>query len=192
MRQFWLAFIPLFVAIDVLGVVPIFLAMTAGRDERTRRRLARQATLSALGVAVLFLLVGKWLFTYMGITKDDFRIGGGVVLLVMAVCDLLFTNNETRAKEGSLGVVPLGIPLIMGPAGLAAILLAADEHGIPLALCAILLNLLLVWLVFANSHHIGRILGVAGAQAFAKVAALFLAGIAVMMIRSGIMAFVPH
>ena len=120
---------PLFVAIDALGVVPIFLAMTAGRDDRTRRRLARQATLSALGVAILFLLVGKWVFAYMGITKDDFRIGGGVVLLVMAVNDLLFDNvraavltSATLAVDGGftyvkdrLGIEPSEELLLASP-----------------------------------------------------------------------------
>jgi multiple antibiotic resistance protein len=188
MKAFWLAFIPLFVAIDVLGVVPLYLGLTEGMDPRTRRRLARQATLAALGVSVLFLLVGDWVFRYMYITENDFRIGGGVVLLVMAVNDLLFTAEKTRDPGGSIGVVPLGIPLIMGPAGLATIILLLGKHGYAITLASLLGNLFLVWLVFVNAHHIGKLMGKAGAQAFAKVAALFLAGIAVMMIRSGITA----
>jgi multiple antibiotic resistance protein len=136
----------------------------------------------------LFLLVGDWLFSYMNITENDFRIGGGIVLLVMAVNDLLFTAEQTRNPGGSIGVVPLGIPLIMGPAGLATIIILLNKHGYAITLASLLSNLLFVWLVFVNAHHIGKLMGKAGAQAFAKVAALFLAGIAVMMIRSGITA----
>ena len=190
MKQFWQAFIPLFVAIDVLGLVPIYLGMTAGRDTRTRGRLARQASLAALGVSLLFLFVGQWVFGYLGITEHDFKVGGGVVLLVMAVTDLLFSSEETRAAQGEIGVVPLGIPLIMGPAGLAAIMLGANSYGRVITLAALLANLLLVWLVFANAERIGRLLGKSGAQAVAKIAALFLAGIAVMLIRSGLTAMI--
>jgi multiple antibiotic resistance protein len=188
MKTFWQAFIPLFVAIDVFGVVPLYLGLTEGMDARTRRRLSRQATLAALGVSILFLLVGDWVFNYMNITENDFRIGGGVVLLVMAVTDLLFTTEQTRDPGGSIGVVPLGIPLIMGPAGLATIIILLGKYGYPITLASLLTNLFFVWLVFVNANHIGRLMGKAGAQAFAKVAALFLAGIAVMMIRSGVTA----
>ncbi len=190
MKSFWLAFIPLFVAIDVFGVVPLYLGLTEGMDARTRRRLARQATFAAFALSVLFLLAGKWVFNYLGITENDFRIGGGVVLLVMAVNDLLFTTEKTRNTGGTIGVVPLGIPLIMGPAGLATIIILVDEYQILVTLAALLSNLFIVWLVFVNAHHIGRLMGKAGAQAFAKVAALFLAGIAVMMIRSGVIAII--
>ena len=188
MKSFWLAFIPLFVAIDVLGVVPLYLGLTEGMDARTRRRLARQATFAALGVSVLFLIAGRLVFNYLGITENDFRIGGGVVLLVMSVYELLFSTEGTRDPGGAIGVVPLGIPLIMGPAGLATIIMLNDSYGVTIALAALLTNLALVWLVFANAHHIGRLMGKAGAQAFAKIAALFLAGIAVMMIRMGVTA----
>lgn len=192
MKSFWLAFIPLFVAIDVLGVVPLYLGLTEGMDARTRRRLARQATLAALCVSVLFLIAGKLVFTYLGITENDFKIGGGVVLLVMAVCDLLFSNEKTRSVGGAIGVVPLGIPLIMGPAGLATIIMLNDSYGPIVTGATLLANLALVWLVFSNAHHIGKLMGKAGAQAFAKVAALFLAGIAVMMIRLGVTAILSH
>ncbi len=190
MKDFWQAFIPLFVAIDVLGLVPIYLGLTAGRDARTRGRLARQASLAALGVSLLFLFVGKWLFRYLGITEHDFKVGGGVVLLVMAVTDLLFSSEETRAAQGEIGVVPLGIPLIMGPAALAAILIAADGYGWAVTLGALLANLLIVWGVFANAERVGGLLGKSGAQGIAKIAALFLAAIAVMLIRSGLTAMI--
>ena len=190
MREFWSAFIPLFVAIDVLGLIPIYLGMTAGRETRTRERLARQATLAALAVSLLFLFIGKWVFNYLGITEHDFKVGGGVVLLVMAVTDLLFSAEETRAMAGEIGVVPLGIPLIMGPAGLAAVILGNDQFGLLPTLAALIANLLIVWAVFANAEKLGALMGKAGAQAVAKVAALLLAAIAVMLIRSGLTAMI--
>jgi multiple antibiotic resistance protein len=184
--KFVLSFVPLFVAIDVLGILPIFIALTEGLNERQRRKLAVEATLAALIVSVIFALAGRPIFTFLGITITDFRIGGGIILLVLAVTDLLFSTEERKRKETSIGVVPIGIPLIIGPAAMTTILLLVDTYGILLTMFSIFINLILVLIVFANSSLVIKILGNAGSKAFAKVASLFLAAIAVMMIRVGL------
>ena len=94
-ESFLLAFIPLFVAIDVMGVLPLFVGLTEGMDESRRNTLTAQATLTAFAISVIFLVAGKLLFSFLGITENDFRVGGGIVLLVLAVHDLLFS----RARE---------------------------------------------------------------------------------------------
>jgi multiple antibiotic resistance protein len=188
MEQFLLAFIPLFVAIDVFGVLPMFVALTEGLDEGRKKKLTREATFAALGVSIVFLLAGKWLFSFLGITESDFRVGGGIVLLVLAVYDLLFSKDRKLDPNTSVGVVPIGIPLIMGPAALTTIILLVDSWGYLLTVASLVVNMAIVWLVFAQSGLITRAMGPAGSRAVAKVAALFLAGIAVMMIRSGIAA----
>jgi multiple antibiotic resistance protein len=186
LENFLLAFIPLFVAIDVLGVLPLFVALTENLDEPRRKKLTSEATLTAFIISILFLATGKWLFSFLGISESDFRVGGGIVLLVLAVYDLLFSKERKINMEDSVGVVPIGIPLIMGPAALTTILILVDSYGYFWTIISLLINLLIVWFVFLQSKAIGKILGKSGSQGFAKVAALFLAGIAVMMIRSGI------
>ncbi|MBS4029462.1 MAG: MarC family protein [Ignavibacteriales bacterium] len=188
METFLLAFIPLFVAIDVLGVLPLFVALTENLDESRRKKLTSEATLTAFIISILFLATGKWLFSFLGISESDFRVGGGIVLLVLAVYDLLFSKERKINTEDSVGVVPIGIPLIMGPAALTTILILVDSYGYFWTVISLLINLFIVWLVFIQSKKIGKVLGKSGSQGFAKVAALFLAGIAVMMIRSGITA----
>ncbi len=191
MEAVLLAFIPLFVAIDVFGVLPLFVGITEGLNRSQCRTLVVQATATAFSVSVIFLVMGKMVFAFLGITGDDFRVGGGIVLLVLAVYDLLFSHETGRAPGPTLGVVPLGVPLIMGPAALTTILYLVDTHGYVVALLSLLANLLVVWLVFNHAAEIIRIVGKAGSQAVAKVAALFMAGIAVMMIRSGIQGMLP-
>jgi multiple antibiotic resistance protein len=183
---FLLAFIPLFVAIDVFGVLPLFVGLTAGMDERRLRRLTLEAIGAAVLVSLLFLTGGKMIFTFLGITEDDFRVGGGIVLLVLAVTDLLFVRDHQRDPHGSVGVVPIGIPLIMGPAGLTTILLLVDSYGYLWTIISLLANMAIVWVVFRQARRLTAVMGEAGARAVAKVAALLLAGIAVMMVRSGI------
>jgi multiple antibiotic resistance protein len=185
---FLLAFIPLFVAIDVFGVIPLFLALTDGMDPRQKRTLTWEATLTAFVISLAFLVAGKLLFTFLGITESDFRVGGGIVLLVLAVYDLLFSKEQKRAVGDSVGIVPIGIPLIMGPAALTTIIILVDAYGYVWTIASLLANLLIVLVVFLQASQVVKVMGNAGSRAVAKVAALFLAGIAVMMIRSGITA----
>ncbi len=182
------SFIPLFVAMDIIGLVPLFLGLTQGLKKKELRKLILSATATAFVISLLFLFTGSALFEFMGITAHDFRIGGGVVLLVLAIQDLASSPSaETRrSPRTDIGVVPIGIPLIMGPAALTTILILVDSHGTEITMAALLINFLIVLLVLLNSGLIIKIMGEAGSQAFAKVASLFMAGIAVMMIRSGI------
>ena len=186
MTEFLLAFIPLFVAIDVFGVLPLFVTLTDGMESRKRRILTWEATVTAFVVSLLFLVAGKLVFSFLGITENDFRVGGGIVLLVLAVYDLLFSKERTHDTRDSAGVVPIGIPLIMGPAALTTIIILVDTYGYVWTIASLLANMIIVLVVFIWADTIVRAMGKAGSRAVAKVAALFLTGIAVMMIRSGI------
>jgi multiple antibiotic resistance protein len=190
LEPFFLAFIPLFVAIDVFGVLPLFVGLTEAMEIPARRRLTTQAVATAFVISLVFLVSGKLLFSFLGITESDFRVGGGIVLLVLAVNDLLFSPEEKRTPGVMPGVVPIGIPLIMGPAALTTIIVLVTTYGYLLAVASLVTNMLIVWAVFAQAQRMTKLMGAAGSRAVAKVAALFLAGIAVMMIRSGVEAMV--
>ena len=189
-KIFILSFIPIFVAIDVLGLVPIFLSLTSGMKPPEKKKLITDATFTALAVSLVFLFGGRMIFNFLGITENDFRVGGGIVLLVLAVIDLTVTGEKTRAPQTSVGVVPIGIPLIIGPAVLTTLLIIVDAYGYLAAVIGLLANLFLVWLIFRNYDYIIRVMGEAGSKAFAKVAALFMAAIAIMMIRIGLTAMI--
>ncbi|MGA3288559.1 MAG: MarC family protein [Bacteroidota bacterium] len=190
LKIFVLSFIPLFVAIDVLGLVPIFLSLTGKMNPKEKKKLITDATLTALAVSLVFLFGGRMIFNFLGITENDFRVGGGIVLLVLAIVELIFVGEDNRTPQTSVGVVPIGIPLIIGPAVLTTLLIVVDAYGYLAAVIALLANLFLVWLIFRNSNLIIRIMGEAGSKAFAKVAALFMAAIAIMMIRVGLTAMI--
>jgi multiple antibiotic resistance protein len=181
------SFIPLFVAMDTLGLIPLFLGLTQGMESRELRRLIFSAAATAFIIAIIFLFTGTAVFDFLGIKSGDFRIGGGIVLLVLAIQDLASSNGSERRKpKSTIGVVPIGIPLIMGPAAMTTILVLVDSYGISMTLGALVANFIVVLVLLLNAKWIIRIMGEAGSQAFAKVASLFMAGIAVMMIRSGI------
>ncbi len=186
------SFIPMFVAIDVFGVLPLFLSLTENVNHQRKRRLITQASWTAMIISVLFLLTGQLLFSFLGITEGDFRIAGGILLVVLAIRDMMHSapGSERDASKDdayfdTVGVVPIGIPLIMGPAALTTILLSAEAHGFYPTLASLLVNLLIVWEVFRKSDIVAKCWGKSGSRAGAKVMALFLAAVGIMMIRLG-------
>ncbi len=157
MQEFLLAFIPLFVAIDVFGVLPLFVSLTDGVAESDRKKLTLEATATAFAISLVFLVAGKLLFSFLGITESDFRVGGGIVLLVLAVNDLLFSKEHKRDAEAAIGVVPIGIPLIMGPAALTTIIILVDSYGYGWTIASLLVNKLIVLVVFSQASFRKRV-----------------------------------
>ena len=109
------------------------------------------------------------------------------MLLVFAINDLLFSEKGKRTTTPTMGVVPLGIPLVVGPAVLTSIIVTVDTYGYIPTVASLVVNLIIVWVVFLKSNFIYRLMGDGGSKAFAKVASLLLAAIAVMMLRRGFM-----
>jgi multiple antibiotic resistance protein len=181
-----LAFIRLFVAVDAVGVLPVFYALTADSNVSERSRIAGRAVGTAAAVGIAFFVAGKWLFRLLSITENDFRVGGGLILLVFAISDLLFAGEARRGPEGDVGVVPIGVPLIMGPAALTTLLVLVQVYGCGPTLLALAANMLVVVLAFRFSDRIVARIRLDGARAVSKITSVFLAAIAVMMIRLGI------
>jgi multiple antibiotic resistance protein len=188
LRALALTFIPLFVAVDVVAVVLIYLGIGVPLDERERRRLVLEATATAAAVGVGFLLVGDAILQFLGVTVGDFQVAGGLLLLVLSIHDLLHPDLPSRQPGGRPGVVPLGIPLIAGPAVLTTLLTVARTYGYTTTLIAFALNLVIVWAALRWAGLIGRALGDAGCRAVTKLFSLLLAAIAVTFVRRGVLA----
>ena len=188
-RDILLSFIPIFVAVDAFGVLPIFVGLTDGLDNKEKNRVVVQSIWTASIVAVAFLLVGRLLFRFLGITIADFMIAGGAILFCIAITDIINPTQTKRMPSSDLGSVPLGIPLIVGPAVLTTSLVLEPQYGLGATIISILLNILIAAAVFRQSYRLITILGEAGAKALSKVMHLLLAAIAVMLIRHGIQDF---
>lgn len=188
MKTFLLCFVPLFVAVDAVGVLPLFLSLTEGLDTRALRAVVVQSVLTALIVAIAFLALGPTLLTFLGITIPDFMIAGGLLLFAISLKDLLLGEKRPAADIESLGAVPIGIPLITGPAVLTTCLLLANTYGRTLAAAAVTINILLAGVIFWFAGPLARLLGRTGTKTVSKVASLLLAAIAVMLARRGLTA----
>ncbi len=184
-------FIPIFIAIDVFAILPIFISLTVDMPD-SRKQIIRDSIFTALIVGLLFVALGEAIFKILGITSDDFKIAGGLVLLVLAISELIRHEEESRKPAGRVGVVPIGVPLIVGPAVLTTILVLVDHYGIIPTILSLLLNLFIIWISFINAERIINLLGKGTIIGISRIMALLLASIAVMMIRLGVSNIIRH
>ncbi len=188
METFWLCFVPMFVAVDGVGLLPMFLGLTEGLTAAERRRVVLESIVTAMLVAIGFLFLGQWLFGVLGISEADFMIAGGAMLFALAMGDLFTaTKGQRRAEARDVGAVPIGVPLTVGPAVLATTLLLANQYGRVPTVLSIVSNILLAGLLFSFADAIHHLLGRNGTRTISKITTLILAAIAVKMIREGVM-----
>lgn len=122
----------------------------------------------------------------MGISVSDFQIAGGILLFIIAIVDLIFSEKTRTFPKETMGIVPIGIPLIVSPAVLTLLLILIHTYGYISTLLCLILNLVVVWLVFSQSNRIMRLMKEGGAKGIGKVFSLLLAAFAMMMIRKGL------
>jgi multiple antibiotic resistance protein len=183
--KFVIAFIPIFVAIDAIGMVAIFLGLGANVEPKRRQQQALIGIGTALAISVGFVFLGKLIFKALGITVADFQVAGGLLLLTFAVRDLLEMGADKGPTTEDFGVVPLGMPLIAGPALLTALLVLTDSVGAAYTLFSLILNLIIVAVVFCFADRLTQWLGKQGIKGVSKLVSLLLAAIAVSLIRRG-------
>lgn len=191
LKSFWLCFVPLFVAVDAIGVLPMFMALTEGLDASNIRRVIYQSVITATIVGLSFLAVGRAALVLLGITVADFMIAGGSLLFVISISDLLRTEKiQRRTDPDSLGAVPIGVPLITGPAVLTTSVLLLSQQGAVPTGAALTINIVIAGVVFRSAGTISGALGNAGVKTVSKIASLLLAAIGVMVVRRGIESFI--
>ena len=189
LKPYVLSFVPLFFAVNAAGILPVFVGLTDGLTPAERRRTIGQSLVTALAVAVGFIFLGQAVFRIMGITDSDFKLAGGVLLFIIATLDILGIARPGGRTTSALGAVPLGTPIIAGPAVLTTALILVESQGYAATLVAALANILLVGLLLAGADYLMRLPGEAGSKVASKVAGLMLAAIAIMMIRMGLAAW---
>jgi multiple antibiotic resistance protein len=190
-QELALTFVPLFFAMDAVGNLPIFLALTQEIGAKRRRQTVNLATLTALGVGLVFVAIGKAIFLLLGIEVADFLMAGGIILLILAIRYLItgkVVETQDLSTSETIGVVPLGTPLVVGPAVLTTLLSLTGQYRIYIVLSSFILNLVIQWVLFRQADRIVDFLGRTGANAISKIIMLLLAAIAVKMIREGVLA----
>lgn len=189
LEPYILTFIPIFVAVDAIGNIPIFISLVEGASKKQRHKTVNDSVITATVIAILFMFIGKWVLRLIGITIADFQIAGGVLLFFISLRLLLPGASKLvlgNHHDKDLGVFPLGTPFITGPAVLTATLMMVDSFGIGPTFISLALNMLIVWWTLVKADFIIRLMGQSGTRAFSKIMYILLAAIGVMMVRKGI------
>lgn len=194
-------FFVLFVVIEPVSLVPMFAALTVDGDAAYRRRVAFKATAISTVILISFAVGGQWLLGYMGISVAAFKIGGGVLLLLLSI-DMVFARrsgmrsttvreqDEARMRE-DISVFPLAFPLIAGPGAMATLVLIAGETSHSLELFSgligmVALLMLLVLALLLLSGQVMRVLGVTGANMVSRIFGVILVAMAIQYMVDGI------
>lgn len=184
-----LSFIPIFVAVDAIGNIPLFVGLVEGMSKKQKHKIIIESIATATGLAILFMWIGKFILSLLGITIPDFQIAGGALLFIISVRLLLPGMQKSILSNGhdkDVGVFPLGTPLITGPAVLTTTLMMLDSYGPMPTFISLIINMFIVWVTLVKSDLIIKLIGANGTRAFSKIMYILLAAIAVMMIRRGI------
>lgn len=184
--SFVLAFVSLFIVIDPVGNLAFILSLSEGMTTRERRRVIHIAAVTAVGVGLVFLFFGQFILNVMGISVGSFAIAGGFILLALSIRYLMTGNMVEVHRQEMIAVVPIGTPLLAGPATVATLLLLATQFELLLVLAAFVINMFLAWIAFLLGNYIVRLVGRGGLRAISNVFNLLLAAIAVAMIIRGL------
>jgi multiple antibiotic resistance protein len=180
------AFVELFVVIDVIGTLPIFLALTRDFTPAERRRSANVALAVAGGLMLVFLVVGDGVLALLRVELSSFRIAGGLILGILGLQLVLGQPDQTRAATAGSAAMIIGTPLLTGPGTISTIILLTEAHGTLVVLVAALANLLVAWAALLAAGAIARVLGANMIQLLSRVMGLLLLAIAVQYVRDGI------
>jgi len=178
--------IPLFIVIDAIGSLLYVVSASKGLSILEQRKIADVSVVTAALVGLVFLFFGRLLLSAMNITVGSFIIAGGIILLVLSISDLVTGQKLEIEPESLIAIVPLGTPLLAGPATITALLLLATQYPLYIVLISYIINLIIAWGIFRGKDILVRIMGQGGLRAVSNVLNLLLAAIAVSLMLQGL------
>jgi multiple antibiotic resistance protein len=188
-------FVTLFVIMDPVGTIPVFLALTSGRSVASMRRAAWQAVAVSFGVIVAFAFFGQQILAYLHISMPALQLAGGLLLLLVALELLTGKEQEsTAAANTNVALVPLGTPMMAGPGAIVATMVFSNQVDSLATFGAVALGVILVhlalWLSMRFSLPILKLIRESGVLLVSRIAGLLLSAIAVQLVADAVRAFV--
>jgi multiple antibiotic resistance protein len=197
-------FVGLLAIVNPIGAIPIFISLTAGADDAQRVKTVNTVAVAVGIILLTALYMGEWVLVFFGITINSFRVGGGILILLMAVSMMhakispaIQTKQEVAESmdRESIAIVPLSIPLLAGPGAISTVILDAHRaqnwaHYTVIAVEIVFLSLIL-WVVLRLSPLIARHITATGINIFTRIMGLILAAISVEFIATGLKGLFP-
>jgi len=179
------AIVTLFIILDPLGNVPIFISLTQSASPSRKKKIFHLATIVAFILLLIFGLAGQQILILFGISLHEFMIAGGILLLLLSM-KTLFWGERHKVITEEVGAVPIATPLLVGPGTITATIVLLETTGLFVTMSSILINFLIIVVMFRFIENIHKFLGKVGAMVMNRIMAIFLAAIAVGFIIEGI------
>ncbi len=178
----------LLIVLDPLGAMPMMISLGSFAGNSNARKLTLRIVAGATLLLLFFTVAGTWVLRLFGITLSDMRIGGGLLLLIIALKIVVGGRFGHDGEESHTGlVVPLISPMIVGPGAITAAVVLARIHGVWLTAGAVVAAMLISLVLFLSSRFIHRLIGDAATDLISRVMGVFIATIAVSYMRVGIL-----
>ncbi|MBI2651876.1 MarC family protein [Candidatus Woesearchaeota archaeon] len=181
------AFITLFVIMDPVGNLPLFISLTKGMPTIEIKRNIDKSVFVAGVLLFVFLFFGLQIFGFFGINLNSFQIAGGIILLILGILYVFGASLKYVKSHGADLSVPVGTPLLTGPGVIMTTIILVKENGTLVTVIAAFLTLLATWLTLMNSVKIYKILGEHWTNVISRVMGIVLAAIAVEFITKGVL-----
>lgn len=175
------SFITIFIAIDPIGIIPFFISYGT-----TNKQRVKNSVVVATIAGIFFLILGRSIFSIVGITVKDIEVAGGTLLIAISIKELLFDKPQIQLDEEDFSIVPLAVPLIVGPATITALFVSSDIYGYAPTVISYLANLILTYFILLSSEKITTIIGERGVKVISKLNLIILAAFGVSFIRRGV------
>ena len=178
--------IALFVVIDPIGTVPLFIALTENMKKEERRAVSKVAVITAAILLILFAVAGTQILSIFGITVFSFMIAGGILLFIVSI--ELLTHGAWRyggTVSGESGVVPLAFPLLAGPGAITSVIISFQAAGLLVTILSIAIVIGVTYIILLLVNPIYRVLGRRGSMIITRVSAVLVAAIAVQYVVLG-------
>lgn len=181
------AFITLFVIMDPIGNLPLFISLTKGMPLKEVRKNTDSSLFVAAVLLFVFLFFGVQIFDFFGIDLNSFQVAGGIILLIISILYVFGASLKYVKSHGSDLSVPIGTPLLTGPGVIMATIILVEKHGTLVTVIAAFLTLLATWLILMNSARLFKALGEHWTNVISRVMGIILAAIAVQFIANGVL-----
>ncbi|MCK9188475.1 MarC family protein [Acidithiobacillus sp.] len=194
--------VTLFILMDPIGILPLFIALTKDQNVIQKKNAARHIALVVAAVLTISTLFGNDILSYFYIGISEFKVSGGLLLLLMSMQMLItdnisavFVSEKTRKYSSGRLVTPLGIPLLAGPGAIGTVIIygqrAPNVLGYGLIIVDVIIASFVAYVAMYNAHHLARIFGDIGIEIITKILALILGAIAIRFICQGLIMLLP-
>lgn len=204
----WTEYIKIFTTllaiVNPLGIIPIFVSLTDNLTRQECERIALTSSFTVAGVLIISTLLGKYILSFFGISIGSFKVGGGILLMLIAVSMMQGKHHPSRqtseeAKEAedkeSIAAVPIATPLLAGPGAISTVIIFAQESYHPAHIAIILscsiIVAFLVWVALSVAGPISKIMSRTAINIVTRLMGLLIAALSVEFIVGGLVQLIP-